>query len=75
MPQYDDSFLDSPLFRRRAKSYCVLKQDVPDAKTFQITATPFLLEITNYQQNVLPSTSTFNFEGNLTKKKIIAIFP
>ncbi|XP_063983968.1 guanine nucleotide-releasing factor 2 isoform X3 [Diachasmimorpha longicaudata] len=61
MPQYDDSFLDSPLFRRRAKSYSVLKQDVPKSKTFQITATPFLLAVTT-QPRVTPSVSTCNLE-------------
>ncbi|XP_043276526.1 guanine nucleotide-releasing factor 2 isoform X3 [Venturia canescens] len=58
MPHYDDSFLDSPLFRRRAKSYSVLKQDVPKSKTFQITATPLLLAVTNQARSLASSAST-----------------
>ncbi|KAH0564502.1 hypothetical protein KQX54_012441 [Cotesia glomerata] len=56
MPHYDDTFLDSPIFRRRAKSYSVLKQDVPKSKTFQITAIPLLLAVTS-QKNFSSASS------------------
>lgn len=62
MPHYDDSFLDSPIFRRRAKSYSVLKQDVPKSKTFQITAIPLLLAVTNQTKN-FSSASTCSLQG------------
>ncbi|KAK0098311.1 hypothetical protein PV326_009627 [Microctonus aethiopoides] len=66
MPQYDDTFLDSPIFRRRAKSYSVLKQDVPKSKTFQITATPLLLAVTNRARcSLSSSTSTCNLKAPL----------
>ncbi|XP_034947933.1 guanine nucleotide-releasing factor 2 isoform X2 [Chelonus insularis] len=62
MPHYDDSFLDSPIFRRRAKSYSVLKQDVPKSKTFQITAIPLLLAVTNPTRSFALSTSSCNLQ-------------
>ncbi|XP_076473638.1 C3G guanyl-nucleotide exchange factor isoform X8 [Bombus vancouverensis nearcticus] len=57
MPQYDDSFLDSPIFRRRTRSYAVQKGFVPKSKSF-ITATPLLLAVTNHAKTLSGSIST-----------------
>ncbi|XP_076161527.1 C3G guanyl-nucleotide exchange factor isoform X5 [Ptiloglossa arizonensis] len=57
MPQYDDSFLDSPIFRRRTRSYAVQKEFVPKSKSF-ITATPLLLAVTNHARTLSGSIST-----------------
>ncbi|XP_012151078.2 C3G guanyl-nucleotide exchange factor isoform X3 [Megachile rotundata] len=57
MPQYDDSFLDSPIFRRRTRSYAVHKQLVPKSKSF-MTATPLLLAVTNHARTLSGSIST-----------------
>ncbi|XP_029033825.1 guanine nucleotide-releasing factor 2 isoform X7 [Osmia bicornis bicornis] len=57
MPQYDDSFLDSPIFRRRTRSYAVQKQLVTKSKSF-ITGTPLLLAVTNHARTLSGSIST-----------------
>ncbi|XP_026667048.1 guanine nucleotide-releasing factor 2 isoform X7 [Ceratina calcarata] len=57
MPQYDDSFLDSPIFRRRTRSYAVQKEFVPKSRSF-ITATPLLLAVTNHARTLSGSVST-----------------
>ncbi|XP_076755651.1 C3G guanyl-nucleotide exchange factor isoform X5 [Xylocopa sonorina] len=57
MPQYDDSFLDSPIFRRRTRSYAVQKEFVPKSRSF-ITATPLLLAVTNHARTLSGSIST-----------------
>ncbi|XP_043579146.1 guanine nucleotide-releasing factor 2 isoform X8 [Bombus pyrosoma] len=57
MPQYDDSFLDSPIFRRRTRSYAVQKGFVPKSKSF-IAATPLLLAVTNHAKTLSGSIST-----------------
>ncbi|XP_014478235.1 PREDICTED: guanine nucleotide-releasing factor 2 isoform X5 [Dinoponera quadriceps] len=58
MPQYDDSFLDSPIFRRRTRSYTLQKQFMPKSKSFYITATPLLLAVTNHARTLSGSLST-----------------
>nr|XP_033323207.1 guanine nucleotide-releasing factor 2-like isoform X9 [Megalopta genalis] len=57
MPQYDESFLDSPIFRRRTRSYAVQKEFVPKSRSF-ITATPLLLAVTNHARTLSGSIST-----------------
>ncbi|XP_012350559.1 guanine nucleotide-releasing factor 2 isoform X8 [Apis florea] len=57
MPQYDDTFLDSPIFRRRTRSYAVHKELVPKSSSF-ITATPLLLAVTNHARSLSGSLST-----------------
>ncbi|XP_053977179.1 guanine nucleotide-releasing factor 2 isoform X2 [Hylaeus volcanicus] len=57
MPQYDDTFLESPIFRRRTRSYAVQKEFVPKSKSF-ITATPLLLAVTNHARTLSGSVST-----------------
>ncbi|XP_076674836.1 C3G guanyl-nucleotide exchange factor isoform X1 [Andrena cerasifolii] len=57
MPQYDESFLDSPIFRRRTRSYAVQKEFVPKSRSF-ITATPLLLAVTNHARTLSGSVST-----------------
>ncbi|XP_015593863.1 guanine nucleotide-releasing factor 2 isoform X2 [Cephus cinctus] len=52
MPQYDDSFLDSPLFRRRVKSYSVRKESASRPQGSKVTATPLLLAVTNLRSLV-----------------------
>lgn len=63
MPQYDDSFLDSPIFRRRTRSYTV-----PKSQSFHITTTPLLLAVTNHARTLSGSLSTYNLKGNSIKK-------
>ncbi|XP_032684143.1 guanine nucleotide-releasing factor 2 isoform X4 [Odontomachus brunneus] len=58
MPQYDDSFLDSPIFRRRTRSYTLQKQFMPKSRSFHITATPLLLAVTNHARTLSGSLST-----------------
>ncbi|XP_066595509.1 guanine nucleotide-releasing factor 2-like isoform X3 [Prorops nasuta] len=58
MPQYDDSFLDSPIFRRRARSYVLQNRSVPKSKTFQFSTTPLLLAVTNHARTLSGSIST-----------------
>ncbi|XP_016766839.1 guanine nucleotide-releasing factor 2 isoform X9 [Apis mellifera] len=53
MPQYDDTFLDSPIFRRRTRSYAVHKEFVPSS-----LATPLLLAVTNHARTLSGSLST-----------------
>lgn len=67
MPQYDDSFLDSPIFRRRTRSYAVQKGFVPKSKSF-ITATPLLLAVTNHAKTLSGSISTCSLKGNWKKE-------
>ncbi|KYN30525.1 Guanine nucleotide-releasing factor 2 [Trachymyrmex septentrionalis] len=62
MPQYDDSFLDSPRFRRRTRSYTVQKQFLPKSKSFHITTTPLLLAVTNHARTLSGSLSTYNLK-------------
>ncbi|XP_012536431.1 guanine nucleotide-releasing factor 2 isoform X2 [Monomorium pharaonis] len=62
MPQYDDSFLDSPRFRRRTRSYTVQKQFLPKSKSFHITTTPLLLAVTNHARTLSGSLSTCNLK-------------
>ncbi|XP_012228706.1 guanine nucleotide-releasing factor 2 isoform X6 [Linepithema humile] len=62
MPQYDDSFLDSPMFRRRTRSYTVQKHFLPKSKSFHITATPLLLAVTNHARTLSGSLSTCNLK-------------
>ncbi|XP_018059782.1 PREDICTED: guanine nucleotide-releasing factor 2 isoform X9 [Atta colombica] len=62
MPQYDDSFLDSPRFRRRTRSYTVQKQFLPKSKSFYITTTPLLLAVTNHARTLSGSLSTYNLK-------------
>ncbi|XP_018300493.1 guanine nucleotide-releasing factor 2 isoform X1 [Mycetomoellerius zeteki] len=62
MPQYDDSFLDSPKFRRRTRSYTVQKQFLPKSKSFHITTTPLLLAVTNHARTLSGSLSTYNLK-------------
>ncbi|XP_077267842.1 C3G guanyl-nucleotide exchange factor isoform X9 [Temnothorax americanus] len=62
MPQYDDSFLDSPIFRRRTRSYTVQKQFLPKSKSFHVTATPLLLAVTNHARTLSGSLSTCNLK-------------
>ncbi|XP_011630551.1 guanine nucleotide-releasing factor 2 isoform X2 [Pogonomyrmex barbatus] len=62
MPQYDDSFLDSPRFRRRTRSYTVQKQFMSKSKSFHITATPLLLAVTNHARSLSGSLSTCNLK-------------
>ncbi|XP_076654359.1 C3G guanyl-nucleotide exchange factor isoform X6 [Halictus rubicundus] len=57
MPQYDESFLDSPIFRRRTRSYAVQKEFVPKSRSFA-TATPLLLAVTNHARTLSGSIST-----------------
>ncbi|EGI65355.1 hypothetical protein G5I_06217 [Acromyrmex echinatior] len=64
MPQYDDSFLDSPRFRRRTRSYTVQKQFLPKSKSFHITTTPLLLAVTNHARTLSGSLSTYNLKAN-----------
>ncbi|XP_076302057.1 C3G guanyl-nucleotide exchange factor isoform X10 [Lasioglossum baleicum] len=63
MPQYDESFLDSPIFRRRTRSYAVQKEFVPKSRSF-ITATPLLLAVTNHARTLSGSISTCSLKGN-----------
>ncbi|KYQ57484.1 hypothetical protein ALC60_03446 [Trachymyrmex zeteki] len=65
MPQYDDSFLDSPKFRRRTRSYTVQKQFLPKSKSFHITTTPLLLAVTNHARTLSGSLSTYNLKEKL----------
>ncbi|KAG7209272.1 hypothetical protein KM043_015388 [Ampulex compressa] len=58
MPQYDDTFLDSPIFRRRTRSYAVQKEYMPKSKSFHITTTPLLLAVTNHARTLSGSIST-----------------
>ncbi|XP_026827740.1 guanine nucleotide-releasing factor 2 isoform X3 [Ooceraea biroi] len=62
MPQYDDSFLDSPIFRRRTRSYTVQKPFLPKSKSFHVTATPLLLAVTNHARTLSGSLSTCNLK-------------
>lgn len=64
MPQYDESFLDSPIFRRRTRSYTLQKQFMPKSRSFHITATPLLLAVTNHARTLSGSLSTCNLKGN-----------
>ncbi|XP_043787905.1 guanine nucleotide-releasing factor 2 isoform X6 [Apis laboriosa] len=57
MPQYDDTFLDSPIFRRRMRSYAVQKEFAPKSSSF-VTATPLLLAVTNHARTLSGSLST-----------------
>ncbi|XP_061928853.1 guanine nucleotide-releasing factor 2 isoform X11 [Apis cerana] len=57
MPQYDDTFLDSPIFRRRTRSYAVQKEFAPKSSSF-VTATPLLLAVTNHARTLSGSLST-----------------
>ena len=59
MPQYDDTFLDSPIFRRRTRSYAVHKEFVPSS-----LATPLLLAVTNHARTLSGSLSTCSLKGN-----------
>lgn len=68
MPQYDDSFLDSPIFRRRTRSYTVQKRSLPKSQSFHITTTPLLLAVTNHARTLSGSLSTCNLKGNSIKK-------
>lgn len=68
MPQYDDSFLDSPIFRRRTRSYTVQKRFLPKSQSFHITTTPLLLAVTNHARTLSGSLSTCNLKGNYIKK-------
>nr|XP_031836848.1 guanine nucleotide-releasing factor 2 isoform X5 [Nomia melanderi] len=61
MPQYDDTFLESPIFRRRTRSYAVQKEFVPKSRSF-ITATPLLLAVTNHARTLSGSISTCNLK-------------
>ncbi|XP_016838232.1 guanine nucleotide-releasing factor 2 isoform X3 [Nasonia vitripennis] len=64
MPQYDESFLDSPIFRRRARSYCVQKQSVRKSRSsFQLTASPLLLAVTSPTRRIKASASICNLQG------------
>lgn len=68
MPQYDESFLDSPLFRRRARSYCVQKRASmrKSSSSFQLSASPLLLAITSPTRRLKTSASICNMElGNI----------
>ncbi|XP_029162687.1 guanine nucleotide-releasing factor 2 isoform X1 [Nylanderia fulva] len=58
MPHYDDSFLDSPIFRRRTRSYTVQKRFLPKSQSFHITTTPLLLAVTNHARTLSGSLST-----------------
>ncbi|XP_072752997.1 guanine nucleotide-releasing factor 2 isoform X5 [Anoplolepis gracilipes] len=62
MPQYDDSFLDSPIFRRRTRSYTVQKRFLPKSQSFHITTTPLLLAVTNHARTLSGSLSTCNLK-------------
>ncbi|XP_025267227.1 guanine nucleotide-releasing factor 2 isoform X3 [Camponotus floridanus] len=62
MPQYDDSFLDSPIFRRRTRSYTVQKRFLPKSQSFHITTTPLLLAVTNHARTLSGSLSTYNLK-------------
>ncbi|XP_023288342.1 guanine nucleotide-releasing factor 2 isoform X2 [Orussus abietinus] len=56
MPHYDESFLDSPLFRRRTRSYSVQKQSAPKSKSSRTTDTPRLLAVANQTRTLAAST-------------------
>ncbi|XP_046735450.1 guanine nucleotide-releasing factor 2 isoform X2 [Diprion similis] len=60
MPQYDDSFLDSPFFRSRAKSYSVQKRGITNPKVSHLSATPTLLAVTNTGILLVPSVSAID---------------
>ena len=68
MPQYDDTFLDSPIFRRRTRSYAVQKEFAPKSSSF-VTATPLLLAVTNHARTLSGSLSTCSLKGNKGKGK------
>lgn len=72
MPQYDDTFLDSPIFRRRTRSYAVHKELVPKSSSF-ITATPLLLAVTNHARSLSGSLSTCSLKGNKEKRETIRV--
>ncbi|KZC11985.1 hypothetical protein WN55_03490 [Dufourea novaeangliae] len=69
MPQYDDTFLDSPIFRRRTRSYAVQKEFVPKSRSF-ITATPLLLAVTNHARTLSGSISTCSLKEASDLKEI-----
>lgn len=66
MPQYDDTFLDSPIFRRRTRSYAVQKEFAPKSSSF---ATPLLLAVTNHARTLSGSLSTCSLKGNKGREK------
>lgn len=68
MPQYDDTFLDSPIFRRRTRSYAVQKEFAPKSSSF-VTATPLLLAVTNHARTLSGSLSTCSLKGNKGREK------
>lgn len=75
MPQYDDSFLDSPLFRRRTKSYSVQKQEFINdnnsnklIKKSGVSATPTLLAVTNAGILLLPAASVIELSTSKGKR-------
>jgi len=68
MPQYDDSFLDSPIFRRRTRSYTLHRQFLPKSRSFHITTTPLLLAVTDHARTLSGSLSTCDLKGNFIGK-------
>ncbi|XP_012252189.2 guanine nucleotide-releasing factor 2 isoform X3 [Athalia rosae] len=63
MPQYDDSFLDSPLFRRRARSYSLQKKGTPNTKISHMSATPTLLAVAKAGILFIPSASAIDLSA------------
>ncbi|XP_035730656.1 guanine nucleotide-releasing factor 2-like isoform X1 [Vespa mandarinia] len=57
MPQYDESFLDSPIFRRRVRTYFVQKKSSTKSRSFKNTSVPLLLAVTDLNNDFSDSLS------------------
>ncbi|XP_015186779.1 PREDICTED: guanine nucleotide-releasing factor 2 isoform X4 [Polistes dominula] len=57
MPQYDESFLDSPIFRRRIRTYSVQKKTSKSRSFKNNTSVPLLLAVTDLNNDFSRSFS------------------
>ncbi|XP_043684153.1 guanine nucleotide-releasing factor 2 isoform X4 [Vespula pensylvanica] len=57
MPQYDESFLDSSIFRRRVRTYSIQKKSSTKSRSFKNTSVPLLLAVTDLNNDFSDSLS------------------